>query len=161
VPVCSPRLIKTHGPMQRPEALKSVPLIHDDALANQAGVPSWTDWFKAAGVEGVDVTRGLRFNSADHALDATGEGTGVLLAHDVLAYDDLRTGRLVIPVPLALRSARAYHFVCAKSRQKHAHVQAFRAWIKQEVAAFDWRKIEGRRSRLTRIAITQHPGEAR
>jgi LysR family glycine cleavage system transcriptional activator len=72
--------------MQRPEALKSVPLIHDDALANQAGVPTWTDWFKAAGVEGVDVTRGLRFNSADHALDATGEGTGVLLAHDVLAY---------------------------------------------------------------------------
>ena len=70
VPVCSPRLIETHGPMQRPEALKGVPLIHDDALANQAGVPTWTDWFKAAGVEGVDVTRGLRFNSADHALDA-------------------------------------------------------------------------------------------
>jgi LysR family glycine cleavage system transcriptional activator len=150
VPVCSPRLIETHGPMQRPEALKSVPLIHDDALANQAGVPTWTDWFKAAGVEGVDVTRGLRFNSADHALDATGEGTGVLLAHDVLAYDDLRTGRLVIPVPLALRSGRAYHFVCAKSRQEHAHVQAFRAWIKQEVAALDWRKIEGKPNILGR-----------
>ena len=25
------------------------------------------------------------------------KGAGVLLAHDVLAYDDLRTGRLVIP----------------------------------------------------------------
>jgi hypothetical protein len=36
------------------------------------------------------------FNGADHALDAAGEGVGVL-ARDVLAYDDLRTGRLVIP----------------------------------------------------------------
>jgi LysR family glycine cleavage system transcriptional activator len=151
VPVCSPRLFEAHGPMlRRPEALKSVPLIHDDALAHQAGVPTWTDWFKAAGVEGVDVNRGLRFNSPDHALDATGEGTGVLLTHDVLAYDDLRTGRLVIPVPFSLRSGRAYHFVCAKSRQEHAHVQAFRAWIKQEVAALDWRKIKGKSSMLKR-----------
>lgn len=143
VPVCSPRLIETHGPMQRPEALKNVPLIHDDSFVNPAEVPTWTDWFKAAGVEGVDVSRGLRFNSADHALDATGEGAGVLLAHDVLAYDDLRTGRLVIPVQFTLRSGRAFHFVCANSRREHPHVQAFRAWIKQEVAALDWRQVHG------------------
>ncbi|HEY4859895.1 MAG TPA: LysR substrate-binding domain-containing protein, partial [Xanthobacteraceae bacterium] len=96
LPVCSPRLIEAHGPLQRPEALKGVPLIHDDTLAGRAKVSTWAEWFKAAGVEGVDVSRGLRFNSADHALDAAGEGAGVLLAHDVLAYDDLRTGRLVI-----------------------------------------------------------------
>jgi LysR family transcriptional regulator, glycine cleavage system transcriptional activator len=142
VPVCSPRLIETHGPIQRPEALKTVPLIHDDTLANHAEVPTWADWFKAAGVEGADVSRGLRFNSADHALDATGEGAGVLLAHDVLAYDDLHTGRLVIPVPFALRSGRAYHFVCPSSRKGHSHVQAFRAWINQEIAALDWRKVD-------------------
>jgi LysR family glycine cleavage system transcriptional activator len=141
VPVCSPRLIEKHGPIERPEALKRVPLIHDDTLVNHAEVPTWADWFEAAGVEGVDVSRGLRFNSADHALDATGEGAGVLLAHDVLAYDDLRTGRLVIPVEFALRSGRAYHFVCAKSRRQHPHVQAFRTWVKQEVTALDWRQV--------------------
>ena len=91
-----------------------------------AKVSTWAEWFTAAGVEGVDVSRGLRFNSADHALDAAGEGAGVLLAHDVLAYDDLRTGRLVIAVEFALRSQRAYHFVCPKSRREHPQVQAFR-----------------------------------
>ena len=141
VPVCSPRLIPMHGPLQRPEALTRVPLIHDDSLAGRAQVANWADWFKAAGVDAVDVSRGLRFNSADHALDAAGEGAGVLLAHDVLAYDDLRTGRLVIPVEFALRSGRAYHFVCAKSRRQHPHVQAFRTWVKQEVAALDWRQV--------------------
>src|ERR1700730_1355366 len=138
LPVCSPRLIEAHGPLQRPEALKGVPLIHDDTLAGRAKVSTWAEWFKAAGVEGVDVSRGLRFNSADHALDAAGEGAGVLLAHDVLAYDDLRTGRLVIAVEFALRSDRAYHFVYPKSRREHPNVQAFRTWIKQEIAALDW-----------------------
>lgn len=138
LPVCSPRLIEAHGPLQRPEALKGVPLIHDDTLAGRAKVSTWAEWFTAAGVDGVDVSRGLRFNSSDHALDAAGEGAGVLLAHDVLAYDDLRTGRLVIAVEFALRSDRAYHFVCPKSRREHPNVQAFRSWIKQEIAALDW-----------------------
>jgi LysR family transcriptional regulator, glycine cleavage system transcriptional activator len=141
VPVCSPRLIEMHGPLQRPEALKGVPLIHDDTLADGAEKSTWADWFKATGVDGVDVSRGLRFNGADHALDAAGEGAGVLLARDVLAYDDLRTGRLVIPVEFALRSDRAYHFVCPKNGREHPHVQAFRTWVKQEVAALDWRQV--------------------
>ncbi|HEY7247958.1 MAG TPA: transcriptional regulator GcvA [Xanthobacteraceae bacterium] len=141
LPVWSPRLLEVHGRLQGPEALKGVPLIHDDTLAGRAKVSTWAEWFKAAGVEGVDASRGLRFNSADHALDAASEGAGVLLAHDMLAYDDLRTGRLLIAVQLALRSERAYHFVCPKSRSEHPHVQAFRTWIKQEVAALDWSRV--------------------
>jgi LysR family glycine cleavage system transcriptional activator len=137
LPVCSPKLIETLGPFTTAEALRGVPLIHDDSLVNRAKMPTWIDWFKAAGVDGVDLSRGLRFSSADHALDATVEGAGVLLTHDVLAYDELRTGRLVIPFELALRSGRAYHFVCLKRRQNHPNVQAFRTWIRQEIAALD------------------------
>src|SRR5882757_1459980 len=140
VPVCSPRLIETYGPFTSPAALKGVPLIHDESLASRADMPTWLDWFTAAGVSGVDVNRGLRFNSADHALDATVEGAGVLLAHDVLAYDELRTGRLIAPFELTLPTHRAYHFICTKRRQDHPNVQAFRAWIKQEVAALNWDK---------------------
>jgi LysR family glycine cleavage system transcriptional activator len=140
VPVCSPGLIKTYGPFTSPAALKGVPLIHDESLASRANMPTWADWFKAAGVSGVDVNRGLRFNSADHALDATVEGAGMLLAHDVLAYDELRTGRLTAPFALTLPTGRAYHFVCARRRQDHPNVQAFRSWIKQEIAALNWDK---------------------
>ncbi|HEY2184836.1 MAG TPA: transcriptional regulator GcvA [Xanthobacteraceae bacterium] len=141
LPVCSPRLMTTHGPLDRPEALKGMPLIHDDTLADRVKLSTWAEWFKLAGVEGVDVSRGLRFNSTDHALDAAGEGAGVLLAHDVLAYDDLRTGRLAIAVEFPVRPDRAYHFVCPKGRRDHPHVQAFRTWIKQELAALDWSQV--------------------
>jgi LysR family glycine cleavage system transcriptional activator len=147
VPVCSPRLIEAHGPFTTPQALKGVPLIHDDSLANYVAMPTWVEWLEAAGVGGVDVSRGLRFNSADHALDATVEGAGVLLVHDVLAYDELRTGRLVMPFALTLRSGRAYHFVCPRKRQDRPNVQAFRTWLRQEVAAIDWSKWVKRRPR--------------
>ena len=103
-------------------------------------MPTWADWFAAAGVRDADVSRGLRFNSADHALDATVEGAGVLLTLDALAYDDLRTGRLVMPFDLTLPSGRCYAFVCPKKRREAANVRAFRAWLKQEAAALDWSK---------------------
>jgi LysR family glycine cleavage system transcriptional activator len=115
--------------------LANAPLIHDD---NRGGLPGWAEWFKAAGVDGVDLSRGLRFNSADHALDAVIEGAGVFLSHDVLAHDDLRTGRLVAPCKVILDSGYAYHVVCQKSRLKQPNVQAFHSWIRAEVASTDW-----------------------
>jgi LysR family glycine cleavage system transcriptional activator len=141
VPVCSPRLLERHGPPADPAALRRLPLIHDDTLAHLPEYPTWATWFAEAGLDDVDVSRGLRFNTTDHALDAAGEGAGVLLAHDLPAYDDLRTGRLVIPVRLALATGRAYHVVCPKSRSERPHVQAFRAWMKQELAALDWTAV--------------------
>src|ERR1700733_1750877 len=139
-PVCSPALVEKLGPFTSPDMLKGVPLIHDDSLSGRALMPNWAHWFAAAGVRDADVSRGLRFNSADHALDATVEGAGVLLAHDVLAYDDLRTGRLVMPFDLTLPSGRCYSFVCPKKRSDSENVRAFRVWLTQEVAALAWSK---------------------
>ena len=68
----------------------------------------------------------------------------MLLAHDLLAYDDLRNGRLMIPVALPLASARAYHVVCPKRRSRVPQGRAFRDWIKQEAAALDWAPIRGK-----------------
>ena len=134
-PVCSPALVEKLGPFTSPDMLKGVPLIHDDSLSARALMPNWAHWFAAAGVKDAEVSRGLRFNSADHALDATVEGAGMLLAHDVLAYDDLRTGRLIMPFDLTLPSGRCYSFVCPKNRRDSENVRAFRVWLAQEVAA--------------------------
>jgi LysR family transcriptional regulator, glycine cleavage system transcriptional activator len=144
VPVCSPAFVEKHGPFTSPDMLKGVPLIHDDSLSSRAVMPNWADWFAAAGVRNADVSRGLRFNSADHALDATVEGAGVLLALDALAYDDLRTGRLVMPFDLTLSSGRCYSFVCPQTRREAANVRVFRAWLKEEAAAVDWNKCATR-----------------
>jgi LysR family transcriptional regulator, glycine cleavage system transcriptional activator len=146
IPVCNPRLLEKSGPVKNAQALARLPLIHDESLSARGASPDWSNWFEAAGVDKINLKRGLRFNSADHALDAAGEGAGVLLTHDLLAYDDLRTGRLVIPVKLALPSGRAFHLVWPKGRKPSEAMEAFRRWIKEEIAALDWSRIRARRA---------------
>ena len=146
IPVCNPRLLEKYGPMRNAQALARLPLIHDESLSARGASPNWGNWFKAAGLDNIDLRRGLRFNSSDHALDAAGEGAGVLLTHDLLAYDDLHTGRLVIPVKLALPAGRTFHLVWPKGRKPSKAMEAFRRWIKEEIAALDWRRIRPRRT---------------
>ena len=141
IPVCNPRLLEKHGPVKNAQALARLPLIHDESLLARGASPNWSNWFAAAGVNDVDVRRGLRFTSSDHALDAAGEGAGVLLTHDILAYDGLRTGRLIIPVKLALPAGRTFCLVWAKGRKQSPAAENFRRWIKDEVTALDWRGI--------------------
>jgi LysR family glycine cleavage system transcriptional activator len=138
VPVCSPKLIESGGPLDTPERLAQAPLIHDDTYVSRARLPTWSDWFAAAGLDHVEIARGLSFNSAEHALDAASEGAGVLLVTNILAYDLVRAGRLVIPVPLMLPSGRAYHLVRPKRARERPQVRAFIDWVKGEFAALDW-----------------------
>ena len=144
VPVCSPRLLQKHGTITSGRQLARLPLIHDDTLTGRVSIPTWAEWFAAAGVKDIDLRRGLSFNMADDALDAAVEGAGVLLAHDLLAYDDLRTGRLVIPVRLGLAVERGFHLVWPKGRKPTPATEKFRYWIRQEIAALDWRHVKVR-----------------
>jgi len=141
IPVCSPRLLERYGAVKNAQALARLPLIHDESMSARGASPNWSRWFEAAGVDNVDVQRGLRFNSADHALDAAAESAGVLLTHDILAYDDLRTGRLIIPVKFALPAGRTFSLVWAKGRKPAPAAESFRRWVKTEADALDWRGI--------------------
>lgn len=136
-PVCSPRLLAEMPPLTGLDDIRRFNLIHDDSLNGRPLIPTWADWLKAASIDGIDVSRGLRFSSADHALDACVEGAGMLLAYSLLAHDDLRTGRLAMPFPLALRTGRAFHFVCLKGTEKRPKIAAFRDWIREEIARLE------------------------
>lgn len=134
-PVCSPQVAAQLGGLKSPQDLLGASLIYDDSLSGSENNYGWAGWLAAAGVEGVDLTRGLRFNSADHAIEATIEGAGVLLAYSILTRDDLRSGRLVAPFSLTLPSRRAMHFVCLKGRETRPAIRAFRAWVKAQLQA--------------------------
>lgn len=134
VPVCSPKLLDRFGPSD----LASIPLIHDDQLKGQPEAPTWIDWFRTAGVDGGDLGRGLRFSSSDHALEAAAEGAGLLLTHAILAHDELRNGRLCIPVNVVIPAGRSYYFVYPKAKQSNKNVQAFGGWLQSEIQALDF-----------------------
>ena len=134
LPVVAPRLIEQYGPLNHPADLVRFPIIHDDSLGRMFGLPTWVDWLKAAGVENLDLGRGLHFSSADHAIEAALEGAGVLLAPKALALDDVRLGRLVMPFALTISSNRSFHVVCPEGHETRPKVAAFCAWVLEEAA---------------------------
>lgn len=132
LPLCSPRLLEGERPLRSPQDLTRFPLIQVDLPGI---VPTWADWLRLAGIEGIDATRGLRLNVADHALDAASEGVGVVLGYKIVASRDIGLGRLVVPFgPEIPTPGRAYHFVCARGQEKRAPIKAFRDWVVAEIA---------------------------
>lgn len=131
LPLCSPRLLEGPHPLRTAHDLKHFTLIQVDL---PGVVPTWTDWMDMVGLDGIDTTRGLRLNVADHALDAASEGVGVVLAYKMVAARDIALKRLVVPfgpeIPLP---GRAYYFVCAKGQEKRAPIKAFRDWMFSEM----------------------------
>ncbi|HJU30267.1 MAG TPA: transcriptional regulator GcvA [Hyphomicrobiaceae bacterium] len=132
LPLCSPRLLDGDQPLRSAHDLPRFPLIQIDLPGL---VPTWDDWLRAVGVDGIDTSRGLRLNVADHALDAASEGAGVVLGYKLVASRDITLGRLVSPfgpeLPLA---GRSYHFVCARGQERRPAVKAFRDWLFAEIA---------------------------
>ena len=132
LPVCSPRLVE--------QGLKSVadlarfPLIHHDIPMSMRAPPRWADWLAVAGAQGIDATRGLRVNVADHALDAAVAGAGVSLSFKLIASDDVHSGRLVSPFGPELPLAVGYFFVCPKGHETRPKVRAFHDWLYAEIA---------------------------
>jgi LysR family glycine cleavage system transcriptional activator len=130
--MCSPRLLEQSQPLLRPEHLRHHTLLHHDTSMVDGGGASWKGWLKAAGVEGVDVSRGPHFNHAVLALDAAIDGAGVVLSYPVLASADLAAKRLVAPFAMSLPMDSAYHLVCAEAISDHPRVAAFRNWLFDE-----------------------------
>jgi LysR family glycine cleavage system transcriptional activator len=135
VVVCSPRLLSAIGRSRRRPDLRKAPLIHDDQLAGRPEVPTWADWFRAAGIEPPDLHRGLRFSSAEHAIEAGIQGAGLLLTHAILVHDELLAGRLVKPFDVAVPGGRTYLLVRPKARQPRPAALAFQAWLRAEIVA--------------------------
>jgi LysR family glycine cleavage system transcriptional activator len=128
VPLCSPRLLTGPDALCRPADLARHTLLH--ALDDMDG---WRLWLRAAEVEGIDPTRGLKFDNLPLALQAAISGAGVAIAGAPMATDDLAAGRLVQPFALELPSECAYYFVAPEASADQPKIQAFRDWLLQEI----------------------------
>jgi LysR family glycine cleavage system transcriptional activator len=135
VPMCSPALLTSGPPLRSPEDLRHHTLIHDDSMVGlYDDPPTWATWLEHAKVSGIDSDRGPRFNHADHAIETALEGAGVVLARQVLAAADIRTGRLVVPFDLSLPAGAAFWFACREGEIDRPTIAPFRTWLLDEIA---------------------------
>ncbi|MBB3060322.1 transcriptional regulator GcvA [Microbulbifer rhizosphaerae] len=134
-PVCSPKLLREHRRLQKPNDLARETLIHDLSMDGQAGFPTWDAWLGKAGVTEVATARGMKINNSAAVLQAAIEGQGVALARSVMAHDDLATERLVRPFPeITFASPLAYYVVYRAECSSLPKLVAFRDWLLKEAA---------------------------
>lgn len=128
-PVCSPSLLESGPPLREPRDLR-----HHTLLYSTQRIPNWPDWLNAAGAGDVDITRELRFENSSNAYRAARDGLGVALGQRLFVAEDIAAGRLVIPLPLSIRSPESYCLVCLEKRRTERRIEAFRNWIGARVA---------------------------
>lgn len=128
-PVYSPRMLKGRASLKKPGDLRGQSLIHTDWTPERGQWPGWTEWVRAAGVTGIDVTKGLRFSDGALVIQAAVSGQGVALGSKALVQEHLAAGRLVRPFKLSLVTDFAYYVVCEKARADEPDLLAFRRWL--------------------------------
>jgi len=126
-PVCSPSLLKGPLPLREPADLARHTILHA-----MDGADEWQVWLRAAGVEGLEIDRGLRFDDGELALRAAISGIGVAMGRIPLIDDDLAHGRLVEPFKLEFDEQCAYYFIAPEATADQPKIEAFRSWILAE-----------------------------
>jgi LysR family glycine cleavage system transcriptional activator len=76
------------------------------------------------------------FQDSSLLLQATAAGQGIALIRPTLAFNDLMTGRVVRLFDTTIPCPWNYYFVCPHSALQTTKMQAFRAWLLPEIAAF-------------------------
>jgi LysR family glycine cleavage system transcriptional activator len=132
-PVCSPTLRNGPTPLRTVADLRHHVLLHDAARED------WPLWLAAAGVSGVDVSRGPSFNDGNLLVQAVVMGQGIAVGRRTLVAGELAAGRLVQPFDVVLPVDRAYYFVCPLAGAERPKIRAFRAWLLEEAAASEAR----------------------
>ena len=128
-PVCSPALLERLGPMTTPSDLSRATLLQSAARPGY-----WHLWLAAAGAEGIDPDRGIRFESVSLAYQMALNGAGVALGQLALVEDDLKTGRLVAPFAQCADSTDAFYLIYPNRLSSDSFVATFRDWLLGEAS---------------------------
>jgi DNA-binding transcriptional LysR family regulator len=122
VPVCAPALAEgLHSPGD---------LLQSNLLHSMLRPEAWELWFGAAGVSMGPRTRGPMLANAALCYQAAAEGLGIAIAQKAYIGDDLKSGRLVIPVNFVGRTEKGYYLVCDPRKADLPVVRLFRNWLR-------------------------------
>ena len=123
-PVCSPRLL---GGLARPADLARHRLLHEQDTT------WWRRWLALADETTVDWSKGTIYRESSLVLDAATDGQGVAVGDNLLAYEELRDGRLVKPFAETCRSG-TYFLVRPAAAEPSPALAAFETWLLEAFA---------------------------
>lgn len=127
-PVLSPNLLKSGPPLLQPADLLRHTLLHEDTRN------AWAHWFEAAGISDPYTQRGPMFPDGALGIQAAILGHGVALGDRVINGEDLRSGRLVMPLGIEVPYG-AYWLVAPDLDALSEPARAFADWLRNEIKA--------------------------
>jgi LysR family glycine cleavage system transcriptional activator len=124
-PICSPRLLESRA-IAAPSDLAHFNLLHTTPDRHD-----WRNWLAEFASGEVDPMNGETFPVLDMAIQAAVMGQGVAMGDLTLLTDEVKTGKLVCPLPeLVLREdADNYYVYGPAAKWNKPRVLAFRQWL--------------------------------
>jgi len=130
VPVISPQLLPLLAERSA-EAIAALPLLQ------QATRPyAWRQWFSSFGLRVPHDMTGSRFELFSMLAQGVMAGMGVALIPPMLIEEEIRDGRLVIPVEHECFSDRAYYLIFPEQHSESPLFHAFRDWLVGEAEIY-------------------------
>jgi LysR family transcriptional regulator, glycine cleavage system transcriptional activator len=125
-PVCSPKLVEGDKPLNCPEGLAHLTLLHTTGGYDD----DWRQWLTAAGLP-ADISKypGVSFDLIFMTVQAAIDGIGVAMGRTSYVQDDIAKGRLVVPFKIALPANAGFYLVSPEGRREAPKLAAFRQWM--------------------------------
>ncbi len=127
-PYCSRAFLEQHGPIDTPEALSELPLLHDEERG------TWSQWFQAADVHHGTALNGLLLEDGQLALTATLTGLGCSLLRAPLVAPHVANGELVKLFDLQVDDGRQYYLCRRANSELSSEGNHLYDWIKNNLA---------------------------
>jgi LysR family transcriptional regulator, glycine cleavage system transcriptional activator len=129
VPVCTPALLRKHGPVNDAADLKRYRLMHSTS-------EPWSAWLFEDGESARWPASGIAFDDSLAIIRATEAGQGLALARWSLVAGEVEQGRLALASPRPLKFSRSYYLVCPPAQLRLDKLEIFRRWIVGEARGF-------------------------
>ncbi|WP_315836549.1 LysR substrate-binding domain-containing protein [Bradyrhizobium prioriisuperbiae] len=125
-PLCAPSL-------HAPGSLSADAVLEQRLIHSVKSQVQWPRWFVEAGVASTTRWRRVLFDRSHMAIDAAVDGVGIGLESELLAWRELRDGRLICPVktPPAVTLTTQW-IVCPHGHLRHRKTRTFLDWLRGE-----------------------------
>jgi DNA-binding transcriptional LysR family regulator len=126
--LCHPNLAARCAGKSLAEFIESNELVHV-RLSELPRHHLWSQFTRQAGLHGVNVERGLVFDTALLAVQYALSGEGIALIDTYLFGDTIRSGRLVMPFEDILDDGYGYYLITHPEALSDTAIALFRSWL--------------------------------
>lgn len=126
--LCHPSVAARHAGKTLAQFIEANELVHV-RVADLPRHHMWSEFAKHQGLTGVNVERGLVFDTALMAVQYVLSGEGIAMTDANLFSEDLRNGRLVRPFDVTHENGFGYYLITQPETLSDTAIALFRSWL--------------------------------